>query len=300
MATDRIYKERVLAVLVHIQEHLDEDLSLDELGRVAHFSPFHFHRIFRGLVGESVMEHVRRLRLERAALRLLHTELPVLNLALEAGYETHESFTRAFGAMFHQAPSEYRRRRPALAWPPAPSGIHWRASRPLDDFDPLDTGDLKMEVRTKDVSTMRVLFTRETGPYQKTAGVAWARLCSWAGPRGLLRPDTVFLGLCHDDPAVTPPERIRYDAAVTVGPEVRAEGDFGIQEIPAGRYAVTLHAGPYELLHKTWNAFCGEWLPHSGYALRNAPSFEIYLNNPQNTPPEQLRTDLYLPIEPQR
>src|SRR6185436_20700588 len=102
------YRERMLAVLVHIQEHLDDPLPLEELADVAHFSPFHFHRIFRGMVGESVKEHVRRLRLERAAHRLRFTGEPVTEIALDAGYQTHESFTRAFGAMFGESPSEFR------------------------------------------------------------------------------------------------------------------------------------------------------------------------------------------------
>ena len=108
--TERDYKERILKVLIHIQEHLDEPISLEDLGRVAHFSPFHFHRVFRGMVGESVKEHVRRLRLERAAHRLKFGEEAVTRIALDAGYETHESFTRAFKSLFGESPSETIRR----------------------------------------------------------------------------------------------------------------------------------------------------------------------------------------------
>src|SRR5438552_3450011 len=106
--TEETYKERVLRVLLYIQQHLDETIELDELARVAHFSPYHFHRLFRGMVGESVMEHVRRLRLERAAHRLKFTDQPVTRIAFEAGYETHEAFSRAFRATFEQSPSQFR------------------------------------------------------------------------------------------------------------------------------------------------------------------------------------------------
>ena len=99
------YRERILKVLVHVQQNLDEATSLERLAEVAGFSPFHFHRIFRGMVGETVAEHVRRLRLERAAMRLKHTDQPVTRIAFDAGYEAHEAFTRAFGAMFGVAPS---------------------------------------------------------------------------------------------------------------------------------------------------------------------------------------------------
>ena len=95
-STEQLYRERILKVLVFIQRNLDSELSLDEFARVAHFSPYHFHRVFRGIVGESLQEHIRRLRLERAAMRLKHTDWTVLEIALEACYETHEAFTRAF------------------------------------------------------------------------------------------------------------------------------------------------------------------------------------------------------------
>lgn len=103
------YQKRILKTLVHIQNHLNGDLSLDELADVANFSPLHFHRIFRGLVGESVKEHVRRLRLERAAFQLRFTGQPVTELAFEAGYETLESFSRAFRSMFGESPAEFRK-----------------------------------------------------------------------------------------------------------------------------------------------------------------------------------------------
>lgn len=102
------YRQRMLAVLVHVQLHLDSELPLEELARVANFSPFHFHRLFHSLVGESVKEHVRRLRLERAAHQLRHTGQPVTEIALSAGYQTPESFTRAFQKMCQQSPTEFR------------------------------------------------------------------------------------------------------------------------------------------------------------------------------------------------
>ncbi len=106
-ATQRDYRERIIRVLVHIQQHLDEELTLAELADIACFSAFHFHRVFRGMVGEPLGEHIRRIRLERAASRLRFGQQPVLQIALDAGYETHESFTRAFRVLFGKSPSEF-------------------------------------------------------------------------------------------------------------------------------------------------------------------------------------------------
>src|SRR5438067_4236130 len=130
--TQQTYQERILKVLVHIQNHLDETLSLEELAAVAHFSPYHFHRIFRGMVGESLMEHVRRLRLERAAHRLKFTDFPVTRIAFETGYETHEAFTRAFRALFAESPSGFRALHQALPYPETASNVHYDPAGKLE------------------------------------------------------------------------------------------------------------------------------------------------------------------------
>src|ERR1700692_1762426 len=99
-STEQDYRERIVRTLVFVQAHLGEDLDLERLASVAAFSRFHFHRIFRGLTGETVKEHVRRLRLERAARDLRRLDEAITDIAFHAGFETHESFTRAFGDMF--------------------------------------------------------------------------------------------------------------------------------------------------------------------------------------------------------
>lgn len=295
--TAKTYHERMLGVLVHIQEHLDEPLPLEELAAVAHFSPFHFHRVFEGMVGETIMAHIRRLRLERAALRLKFSEQPVTQIALEAGYEAHEAFTRAFRKHFGQSPTEYRAAQQPGAAPAVPSGVHYVPQGRVTALNTPATGATAMQAAIKQVAPQRVAFIRHTGPY-KEVGTAWQKLCMWAGPRGLMGPQTRMLGLCHDDPDVTPPEKLRYDACLTVGPQVAAEGEVGVQTIAGGDYAMALHEGPYENLGQSYAWLCGQYIASQGREPRAAPPFEVYLNNPQMAPPDQLRTEIYVPLEP--
>jgi AraC family transcriptional regulator len=289
------YRQRLLKVLVHIQDHLDDELSLPVLADVSHFSPFHFHRVFRGMVGESVKEHVRRLRLERAAHRLRFGGQPVTDIAFEAGYESHEAFTRAFRDMFGQAPRAFRVRRRAVAHGPAPSGVHFVAEGRLDGFRSVTRRGRPLAVRVEDVPPMRVAFVRHVGPY-RDVGPAWDRLMAWAGRRGLFAGPAAFFGIVHDDPEVTPQGRIRYDAAITVSAAERGEGEIGIQELPGGRFAVATHLGSYRTIGSTYARLCGEWLPASGRELEHAPSLEFYRNSPRDTPPRRLVTDLFLPL----
>ncbi len=289
--TRETYRQRILRVLVHIQEHLDEPLTLEELARGAHFSPYHFHRIFRGIVGESLGEHVRRVRLDRAAQHLLYTERPVTRIALEAGYETHESFTRAFRAAFGASPSEYRRSGPFGQCAPGRP----KARRGQVSLNPYQ-GEVTVEVEIKNLEPIRVAFVRHMGPYDQ-CGSAWGTLCGYAGPKGYMRPDTLAIGISYDDPDVTPPEKLRYDACITVGDDFQPAGEVGVQDIAGGDYAVVTHLGPYDGLKETYRKIFREWVPNCGRELRSQPCFEIYRKDPNTTPPEELVTEIYVPLE---
>lgn len=295
-ATKGDYHERILRVLVHIQMHLDEALDLGDLAAVANFSPYHFHRIFRSMLGEGVLQHVRRLRLERAAMRLAHSDAPVTRIAFEAGYETHEAFTRAFRDMFDASPTEYRQNRRA-EWPrPSLSGVHYIESGRVESFRLAAEENFTMDVRIESFPETRVAFVRHIGSYMQV-GETWTRLCGWAGPRGLFGPQTLMFGVCYDDPNVTPPDKLRYDACLSVGPGVQPEGDVGVQTVGGGEYAVYRHLGPYENLGNSYVQLCGVWLPKSGRELRAAPPMEFYRNSPMNAKPEDLVTDIYMPVE---
>ena len=289
------YKKRILRVLVHIQNHLDEELSLEELAAVSNFSAFHFHRVFRGMVGEPVKEHVRRLRLERAAHRLRFTGQPVTDIAFDAGYETHESFTRAFRTMFGESPSEFRVKHRVAAYGNSPSGVHFVSEGQLEDFRMAPVSVTPLQARVQNLSVMKVAFVRHVGSYDQVGG-AWDRLMMWAGMRGVFRGAPTLFGIVHDDPEITPPDKMRYDAAIAVPDDTLVEGDIGLQLVGGERYVVTTHRGPYERIGDTYARLCGEWLPCSGAELLHAPTLEFYRNSPKNTSPEDLITDIHLAL----
>jgi AraC family transcriptional regulator len=279
--TEKTYRQRILTVQLFIQAHLDEELPLDRLARLAHFSPYHFHRIFKGIVGEGVNEYVRRLRLESAAVALKTTERSIIQVALDAGYAAHEAFTRAFRQMFGVSPSEFR------------AGHHPLYTKEESTM----TAELKeRQVRTESVPPRRVAFIRHVGPYGQ-CGQTFQKLMAWAGPRGLFRPGVLILGICHDDPDVTPADKVRYDCCLTVDDRVSPEGEVGVQTVEGGEYAVLTHRGPYSGLPEAYRWLYGTWLPASGREPRNAPPYEVYHNSPMNAKPEDLLTGIYVPLE---
>ncbi|MEM7201484.1 MAG: AraC family transcriptional regulator [Planctomycetota bacterium] len=295
-STHEDYRQRIQRVLSHLQRHLDEAIAPADLAGIACFSPHHFHRIFRGMVGESVMQHVRRLRLERAAMRLKHGDRAVTAIAFEAGYEAHEAFTRAFGERFGCAPTEFRARHRPVAWPAAANDIHYRDDGAVDDFVPVEGGS-RLEVELRERSPRRVAVVRRIGPYAEV-GEAFDELMQWAVPRGFLTPASEILGRCYDDPDLTAADRIRFEACVTVAADVRGEGAIAIDEIPGGTYATAFHVGPYAELGEAYLALFGRWLPASGREPRPGPCVERYLNDPDSTEPEELETEIAVLLEP--
>jgi AraC family transcriptional regulator len=210
----------------------------------------------------------------------------VTEIALGAGYETPSAFTRAFAGHFGVSPTEYRQRHEPISL----LGARLLALTNLVE-------DVTMTPEFRTIDPMPVLFVRRTGPYYQAAGEAFGVLCQFAGPRGLLGPASRMIGISHDDPHVTDDSKFRYDACVTIDCEVKPEGEVGQKTIAGGKYAVFLHAGAYEGFQQTYDQIFKAWLPGSGEKLRDEPCFEVYLNSPDQVKPEELRTEIWLPLQ---
>lgn len=294
--TRSFYLEAVQRVVTHLASRLDESVDLGALASVAGLSPFHFHRIFRGMVGETPVELLRRLRLERAACALRDSATPVTRIAFEAGFETHESFTRAFRAAFGSSPSEFRRQRAARAVLSAPSGLHFRGGRVLPLFTPSDTGGHTMQIDLEQLPDLRLATITHVGPYP-AIGQAFQQLGQVAGQAGLIgRPSSLMIAVYHHDPDATPASELRSRAAVSVADDVVLPAGLEEMRIAGGTYARCTHIGPYDLLNAVWPRFLGEALPASGHVIADGPALEIYRSDMATTPKEQLRTDLLVPV----
>ncbi len=282
-----------MRVLVEVQRRLDEPIDLPMLARVACLSPFHFSRVFRALTGETVMEHARRLKLERAAHRLKFSDQPVQEIATGAGYDSHEAFTRAFGGHFGLSPSEFRRRHRSVAAPAAPNEVHWSIDADVTTFRAPPGPPI--ELRAIESGPIRAVFVRHVGDYAN-AMAAWERLLAWSASRGVppLRP----FGLVHDDPGVTAIDHLRYDACLPVSDDVRAGGDVGIVTVPGGRFAAATHRGPYEELPEVYGRIGLAYLEGSAGELGPGPAVEWYLDDPSTTRPEDCRTEIWLRTQP--
>lgn len=223
--TRSFYERCVQRVIEEIAGGLDRALRLEALAELTLLSPFHFHRVFRGMVGETALELARRLRLERAAWQLTG-EQPITEIAFDAGYETHEAFTRAFRQRYGMSPSEFRQRQRAdgCALPPgwelaARSGVHFSPTGEVPRFQPFySRGEaMKFPVEIEARPELRVAAVRHVGPYAQVAA-AFQKLGELAGRAGLFaeamrtREAPKMVGLYHDDPESVPATELRADA----------------------------------------------------------------------------------------
>ncbi len=274
------WKARISKAQKMLEERLLEDVGLDELARAATYSQFHFHRLFRAATGETVRQYQRRLRLERAAYFLTHGQDDILKLALDAGYGSHEAFTRAFQTRFQITPSAFRAER---------RQIHEHKIMPMTEID----------VRIAEREPQCIAFVRHVGPYEQV-GEAWGTLMKWGWKKMMFRPPETF-GLSWDDPDVTPAEQLRYEACMVVKPGTKVKAPVELKEIPGGTYAVVMHEGAYEGFAETYarliGRICSGPIDGKQWKLGDPPALEKYLNDPRKTKPEDLRTEVWLPVK---
>src|SRR5262245_32297675 len=201
--TRSFYAQAVQHAIEHIARNLDEALDLDTLARGACLSPFHFHRVFRGMVGETPIELIRRLRMERAALTLRNPDRAITEIAFDAGYETHEAFTRAFRASYSTTPSAFKTRAYPRIELATPCGVHFDPDGRVPSFIPRDTGGRAMAVAITEMPELRVGTVHHVGPYNQIPQ-AFSRLNSIAAAAGLFRnPGAAMIAIYYDDPETT-------------------------------------------------------------------------------------------------
>ena len=267
------YARRMDPVLRWLASNPDAAPDLYLLADLACLSPYHFHRVYRAMMGESVNATVQRIRMHRAAVVLGGTGVPLRDVALRAGYASDAAFNRAFGATFGISPGRYRAAR----------------SRP---FNPEELGMYPITIETFPGTVLAAL--PHHGSYQEI-GPVFTRVFMLAAGRGLPAPMPSASASISTIPAGA-----GWPAAFDGGHAGRARRRPGDElerfEIPAIRCAMLTYTGPYNEMDKPYGWMFSEWLPRSGMEPADFPMFEQYLNDPRTTPPAQLQTRICLPL----
>jgi len=304
----------------YIDAEIDGDLSLETLSSIAHFSPFHFHRIFHAMTGETLNRYIQRIRIEKAASLLVQNpNKSITVIALDCGFSGSAAFARAFREAFGMSASEWRstggndrskisktiRKESqqdgkngkafsvsAMYFDDSTNTLTWR----------MTMNDRNITVEVKDMPEFTVAYIRHIGPYKGNSALfeeLFGRLMAWAGPRGLMEtPDLKCLAVYHDNPDITEDSKLRLSVCISVPVDTEVEGEIGKMAIPGGKYAMS----HFELLpneyEDAWNAVYGQWLPESSYQPADSPCFELYRNDPKTHPEGRHIVDICIPVKP--
>lgn len=272
------YVDRVNRAIDYVVQNPSAPLRLEEVARVAQFSPYHFHRIFRALVGETLHAFATRVRLEAALALMAHGERRTLTeVALACGFGSSSNFSRRFRSRFGVPPRAFdvdgfRRAGRAAMMGALPNGE--RLARL-----PAGANPDGFRVRLRDLPARRVAYVRVFRPYEGDRVLQAARrMMAWARARGLAGGQ--WLGYQWDDPEIVPLARCRYDVGVEVPEDAPLGAGVSETRFPAMRVAELDIAGSVELELRALDWLYRTWLPRSGFVPDHQPGFEAWIGEP--------------------
>lgn len=270
------YGSRIDRVVDHIQRHPAGDLSLAVLANVAHFSPYHFHRLFKAHVGETLNHFVRRTRLERAAVLMRSSRSrPLSAIATECGFGALASFSRAFKEVYGIPPSRWDRRTRLQVRKIDQTGDEF----PLYSEEQFREMVAQFPVSVRRYDSMRLAYLRTVDSYAEGAFQRiYDRLMEWVESEGL--PVGRVFAMSHDDPDITPREKCRLDVAVTIPDGWSAGRGVRVRTLPEMWVASARCTGDFINIHRIWEFMYRFWLPASRWEPRHLPAMEYFRTQP--------------------
>ena len=294
-STSAEYIRRIDKALGFIEKHLDQVIRLEDIARASHFSPFHFHRIFHALLGETVNAYVSRKRIEKSAMRLLYqSALSVTQVAQSGGFSSSANFSRAFKNHYGVSPSEFRQTRTQSVIDDnskignlnSKSG---KAELLAQTYSPFvahsalhncDNEEKTLKINVEDMPEKHIAYLSSDKGYQlESIFATWDKVINWADKQGLDSGMPSRFAICHDDPLITPENKCRYDASIVVNEEIIVEAPYTRSTIPGGKYAIAYFKDEADKISGFMSAMCSQWFPDSGFEPDNHPPIFNYLND---------------------
>ena len=299
-AIQKDYIKRIDKVFAFIDQNLGEELSLDTVSRIAHFSPFHFHRIFKSITGETLNEYITRRRIEKAAADLIHKELSITEISLRNGFNDNSTFTRSFKKFYGLSPTDFKSQNPnkygkirqlkskiGQVYPD-----HEKYLRIIDNLKKWI--NMNAEIQIKELPEMKLAYVSSLG--SQNLANAYQKLMQWAIPKGLVNETSKTLTIYHESLKVTEEERARMSACLVLNQPVETTGEVGLTTIRSGRYIVGRLEITLDEFTDSWTGL-HLWMNENGYSRADGNAFEIYHNDYREHPENKFVVDFCIPIE---
>lgn len=295
MKSRRLNNEYILRIdkaVKYIEKNLDKNIGLNSIANASHFSPYHFHRIFHAMVGETVNDFISRKRMEAAANRLVcNVDLSITEVAELGGFSSSANFSKAFKLYFGITPRQLRgpvntenskigKLFSKYGKEFNPRDLYSQFVTNKEVFDPDKLEELLMNVKVKEFEEKRIAFLTSPKGYDLNAIFeTWDKLAAWAECSGIEDDDIRRYAICHDNPMVTPIDKCRYDASMEVDDNMDVLAPFSTTTIPAGKYAVAPYKGDGDKVSNFYMELYSHWLPNSGFEPDNYPPISYCLND---------------------
>jgi AraC family transcriptional regulator len=295
--------ECINKVVKYIERTIDKELPLEELAELAFFSPFHFQKIFKEILGESPKQYIKRLRLEEAARILaFQPEQNILEVAFQVGFQSLESFSRAFKDYYTVSPNNYKKaqeiERINITQIPYSKNIvidepEIEISLPSQnfEFDNLQIDIVKLPVQ-------KCVYLQTTMQSQQLIKESFKRINQWSQAHELYSETTKLFGLIKDYPIFTSLDKCRYLTCASVNTATTVSGLIGYLEIPSSKYASFKITGDFRQIIKGASNVVHNWLPQSGYKLKLEPIIQIPVNNLSFKNFNENLYQIYIPVHP--
>ena len=295
------YNKRINTVFQYIDDNLDKELSLETIAKIALYSPFHFHRVFKMITNETLNNYITRRRIEKAAALLLHKkELTISDLVTQFGFSSISAFTRAFKNYYGESPTSFRKSNSQKF--SKISQIDSKNSQIDTNYDTYICNIMNLKkwtlmqanIEIKEIQEQDVAFVTQIGV--EGLETAFSKIIRWATPRNILdNPNLKMIRVFHDSFKITAPEKVRMSIGITLNQPIKVEGEIGITKIEKGKYIV----GHYEIkpndFEKAWTGLF-IWMNENGYKKAAKNPFEIYHNNFNEHPENKCIVDLCIPV----
>lgn len=297
------YEKSINTVLNYISINIGRNFSLDELAEVACFSKYHFHRIFKAMVGETLRDFIRRIQVEKGAYCLIFTpHRSITDIAYSCGFSSSQNFAKIFKKHYHLSPRDFKSKN---------GNIFRNTGKDRDGkihyIDTINAAELihlsiarssKNKVEIVTLPDMDVVYFRQFGKYtpQNVAALI-SRTVGWGVSQGMSPEDIELVSVFWDNDTVTDDSKCRCDSCIVVPPEKNFEVNIHRQVLPGGKFAWARCLIRDNDYHEQWDWFLTEWLPDSGYVPDDRPSYEKYPNMLTLKEGEQVIMDIYLPVK---
>lgn len=271
-------------------------MSLDKVAGKAHYSSFHFHRIFKAVIGETLHAYISRRRLEKSAIQLIaNRAVSVSELSAAFGFSSNSAFTKAFKKHYGMSPSAYRNKNRSINLIDSKIGQKslFTQAYICNINNHLNFIKMNASIEIQQVSELNFASITHIG----IQGVehAFERLISWAAPKGLMTKNAKLGRVFHDSFKITSPAKVRMSICIKMDTNFKQEGEITKVTLPKSKCIVGRFGINPMQFEQAWNSLF-IWMNENEYKKSPENPFEIYHNDFREHPEQKLIADLYIPI----